>query len=394
MVWRTFARSATASSTIVAIGAALLLGCAAAETDEVPTGVTTVNPQISNVLASLPDTLLFSSDEERIVDEVYERLDPVEEEGMGLRAPGELDTSKVDGFPVVFVSRESGKRSSLLALGDNCFVAVHHLDSGQFWTERCFGPPAEKIPMPPSDDPGAARPPPEADDQAGATTVVELLDLKKLLELDLDAGRYSVAAISYDWLAAPVVSEVRAGPATQPKKLYQIEDAIAVMDRYEMGAGASEQFPHARRAAQSPPLGRPGAAIQAPAVYSPASDRLPVHITFQVRVRESWLVEAIGEDALGDLEPGEDAVYSQMPAAIVPAMILVTQLGVATPRAARYEVPILSTATLHAGDVAEGFLAVDLADLAKELGPGMYGIYLMVGEYVAGPRPLKIEAAE
>ena len=347
-----------------------------------------VDESVLKVLSAVTDEALLQSDYEQISDWTYSNLDPIEYEGIAIRVPSLVRAAKVGRFPAMVVVHEEEPRLSELPLGDNCFIVAHDLVRGVSLETPCFLSPAEKIPLPPS----MIKIPPPLPGAAPETskTVVEFVDLRQSLGIGNKGGRYAVTAFSYNWVSNTAVTEV-SDPKTERQRVH-IQDAIAVMAIFSGSRTPSEErLPDYRKSPSSPSLSGLGAALAVQGMYTQQSGRLPVHGAFSVEILDEWLVEPLTPDALGDLKPGDDTVYTRLPLAIVPALIVIARKGVPTPIMLDFKVPIMTDSGLKARDVIHGFFSVDLAAaLPQTLPVGQHAVYLSIGPYVDGPYDLEV----
>lgn len=349
--------------------------------------------EVVEALRGIPDQLLLDPDAERLVDQVYARLGRFDYEGIAVHAPRAVNLDQQAELPLVLASRETAARSRRVVLGDSCFVAVTQLETGQFWTGPCFAPPPEKVPM--WTEPGAAAPPStEGLGEAAATHVVERIELRERLGLELQTGHYAITVFAYDWRSNTSLVKVTGGDAAPPRR-WPAQEALAVLQSYQREGPSGAVFPDFRRSPYSPPLQGTGVSVNVPRSWSVDAGELPLHAAFMMAMPESWLVEPLSQDALGDLSPEESTLYTDLPQALVPMVVLLTRREVPSPIRLELKVPVAAPAAIKAGETGEGWLSVDLATaFAAPPEPGVYGVYVLAGPYVGGPQPLRVEAEQ
>lgn len=265
-----------------------------------------------------------------------------------IAAPARVDWTRHSRFPVLLVEVRSNMREWAVHAAQNRVLVMSNLDTGEVGVRAPIEQPRRVTVQPPS----RGGQPPDAFNAVLSSIIVMNYDLLRWFERDHLQGRIALTALEYDLVSntasVNAVGAVAAVPAAASSRL-----------RVRPGAAAAVGAPTA------------GVVMAVPDRLA-ASGAAPIRVDLSLARARVALIDA------GDGTRGS---------AVLAATLMLVHLDRKEPVQLQLGVP----ATAVNGVVVASF-ELDLRHaLTAGATPGDWLVYLVVGDTVTGPRPLRIE---
>jgi hypothetical protein len=265
-----------------------------------------------------------------------------------IAAPARVDWTRHSRFPVLLAEVRSNLREWAVHAAQNRVLVLSNLDTGEVGVRAPIEQPRRVTAQPPS----RGGQPPDAFNAALSSIVVMNYDLLRWFERDHLEGRFALTALEYDLVSntasVNAVGAVGTTPATLPARLRVRPGAVAAVD---------------------PP---------AAGVVMAVPERVASSSAAPIRVAVSLPRARVALIGAGD---------GSRDSAVLAATLMLVHLDRNEPAQLQLAVP----ATVVNGGVVASF-ELDLRHaLTAGATPGDWLAYLVIGDTVTGPRPLRIE---
>jgi hypothetical protein len=316
-----------------------------------------------------------------------------------LGGPKKTDLSVQATLPLQLVSGDSLAREKYVAPERNTGFLVVDLATGSARCTGAFPPDTSKTenvvpatgrsaplpkdfgttPDPKPSPPGEPPPPPVAPDFIEQAWI----DARAIEAVAWSPGRYAIRVIELERTSNMVVATLVDPKSTNTPPGFPADVAVEL----EADARRANSEPDGSRAftrgAETPVLSGPGAAFSMDSKISIKGGPIEFRGTARFPLGASMLVDP---KSFAEQEPEPPILEADLPQAIVPVSILVTEVGRMPPRLHEVRVPYSTGGELRAGDEVDVAFALDLNEVAGPFGRGTYFVYLVAGEHIAGPQ--------
>ncbi len=320
-------------------------------------------------LVRLPDADFYHLDDARLGALQEQMITMGRYEGMVIGMPAVADTARGETLPLLWAVRATNLRNWRVVGKRNSALVVSDLLTGKVSVQDAyFGPKKQNLrgmPMSAEGDP-AARPAPR-----GATVSTRVLDVRGIVNLPWQPGRYAVTMLMHDWKSNTATVQLLRGGAS-------VGDAALRALRWpdsEAAGLANKPAPPAEWQAKADALAGPGMVLELVPADGAGAPRSLLRGAARVA-----------------LAPGNLAADGKGPVqAVLRITLLVASIDQAKPRKTELLVPVLGRAALKAGDVVPVAFEAQLeAALRETLPPATYQVYAVANDVVAGPLELAI----
>lgn len=284
-------------------------------------------------------------------------------EGTALGMPAVVDTARQNNLPLLWAVVASNLRQWRVVGERNSTLVVADLLTGKVMVQDAyFGPKKQSLHGIPMSAEGDAA---SVDAPRGSSASTEVLDVRGIVNLPWQAGRYAVTMLMHDWKSNTATVQLLQGGQG-------VADAALRSLRWPYGEAAGlekKPAPPAEWKAKADAQAGPGMVLELAAPRS--------------------LLRGAGKVALA---PGNLVADSKGAVqAVLRVTLLVAAIDDPKPRKTEVLVPVFGSAAFKAGDVVPLAFEVQLeAALRATLPPATYQVYAVVNDIVAGPVALTI----
>lgn len=308
-------------------------------------------------------------------------------EGVAVNAPKRIDTENRQKLPLVVAASFSGDRDWDIPLRDNCILVAVNLCDGSVQFDQPFVSEKEAV----SRGGGAKEPRgPKPPGLPERSVTVFAIDVKQRIEMEWDAGLWSLGLLYYDWPSNAVRVELTGKSEIKYASAKAVKPAPNPLGGGKGGflKKAPEALPCYVRGSKTPAEPKSGAVFTLQGVAEEKHTALHVHAAFAIDARRPHLPE---KDEIHQLADGRQETV----AAVVPVTLVMVLKDDPEPIFFHWAVPVYGEVRLKEGQPARGQFALDAlaGEDAGKLEPGKYVGYLIVDGRIFGPVPAEIPAA-
>jgi len=289
--------------------------------------------------------------------------------GIAIAAPSAVDLSRQSEIPMLVARKHSGLRGAEVPNGQNSLLIAIDTTRRRIHIANMYPMPAGKTPVsnpsPPAMPTGASA--------IAEVSLVERMDARALLGLEVVPADYRITALTFDWISNSIAVRVTSDGAVAPSTAFALSDPIA--------AGTRRGLPTWLATSESPTptdSGTPAAAFRmvpgtAPAPRLKAIGTITVTGDAMLVLKSPYVMDEVGG-------------VRKSVVAHVPATLAVVMKNGPGPIRRDFVIPIYADRPVVPGDRLTGHFALDvLADGQAALQPGAYAAYLVLEGHTFGP---------